>query len=49
MVNFYVDRLERLATPEERSAYLNNTVVASLREQVKLAYNSKNPQSKIDA
>ena len=42
-ITFYVGRIERKTTQEEKQEYLDTTVTASLRDEVREAYNSKWP------
>lgn len=42
-VTFYVGRIERKPTQEEKQEYLDTTVTKSLRDEVREAYNSKHP------
>lgn len=47
MITFYVTRLKKLTTNEERIEYLNTTVVSSKRKEVLDTYNSENPDDPI--
>lgn len=47
MIVFYVGRLARKATHEERQEYLDTVVTDSLRDQVRDAYNKKYPEDQL--
>lgn len=46
MVKFYLNRIAG-KLPEERQAYLNETVPAKFRDQVKEAWNQAHPEEEL--
>lgn len=48
MIKFYVARLSMLKSKEGREDYLHNTVVETLRDQVRDAWNAEHPDEPID-
>lgn len=47
MKNFYLKRIERKA-PDERQAYLDDTVPARFRDEVRSAWNEAHPGETLD-